>query len=78
MSNPFRARPRAGRGTWQGPAEGQTAVLPTVPDDAQATAKALAGWVGDDPRRAEAARAVNDARSSPWKTVAQHVDTILG
>ena len=52
--------------------------LPSVPDDAQQTAKALTEWVGDDPRRAEAAKAVNDARSKPWATVAQHVDTVIG
>lgn len=48
-----------------------------VPEDVT-TAAALIDWVGEDRARAEAARAVNDQRSTPWKSVTEAVDGILG
>lgn len=48
-----------------------------VPEEVT-TAAALIDWIDGDQGRAETARTFNDARSSPWATVAREVDTILG
>ncbi len=49
-----------------------------VPVDVQETAAGLVAWIGDDPERATAAKAVNDGRDHPWKTVTERVDALLG
>lgn len=58
-------------------ADWRVAPEPADLDDVPENAAAAVKWVGDDPARAEAARIVELRRSTPRKSVTEHVDHVL-
>lgn len=78
----FRNRPEDVDVPLPEPDDGIVSVTPVVPDGID-TAAALLDWLDSAPSdddhlaRATAARAFNDARPRPWKTVTEAVNGIL-